>query len=274
MRLKFITNACMIYESEGAKILSDPWLTEGIFYGSWYHDPPITTKVEDLLNVDALYISHIHEDHLDGETLKHFRKDIPIFTLKDKYSFCIKHLEKMGFTNVVGMEHREFKGFGPFQLAIFGPFAKHPTHDCEIGNVVDSALLLIAGDKRVLNTNDNMPDAEAARWLKSQCRPFDLVQLNYNPAGPYPACFNNYSHHEKLIQAERMSEELMTHMSNVAKILNARYTMPFAGQYKLGGDVEHLNQYLGLKTAHEAGAFLESNGIRPLVLDECQEFDL
>lgn len=268
MKLTFITNACAIYEADGFRLLSDPWLTEPAF-GSWVHDPPITTKPQDVVGVDALYISHIHADHCDPETLKHFRRDIPIVCLADR--FTPKHLERMGFTDVNALDDSSPVGLGPFDLTMFGPFVKHPHHDCEIGNVIDSALLIECGSKRVLNTNDNMPTALAGQRLLTDHGPFDVVQLNYNNAGPYPACFTGI---DRKAEAKKCVERNLRHLAKVAKALDARYTMPFAGAYKLGHGKEHLNEFLGTCSAEEACLYLEGQGVKSLMLREGESFEL
>lgn len=281
MKLTFLANACAIYEANGFRLMSDPWLVPGAF-GTWVHDPPITTKPEDVKDVDALYISHIHPDHLCEKTLAVFRRDIPIVTLADRLSLAEKKLKEIGFTNVRGLNDRaQIKGdlskyLGPFDVTMFGPFAKHPFHDdaCEIGNVVDSAILIECGDVKVLNTNDNTPSLEAAEWLAKNYGPFTVAQLNWNNAGPYPACFDNLSHEEKLKEADRCVARNLAHMAEVAKILHAEVTMPFAGMYKLGFGFEHLNQYLGTCSAEDAAQYLIESGVAAVALGEGDSFEL
>ncbi len=268
MKITFITNACAIYEAEGFKLLSDPWLTEPAF-GSWVHDPPLETLIEDVLDVDAIYISHIHADHCDPGTLKHFPRDIPLICLNDR--FTSRHLERMGFTAVEPLVNDQIYSLGPFDLTMFGPFAKHPHYECDIGNVLDSALLFTAGERRVLNCNDNTPTVEKARWLREAYGPFDVVQLNYNNAGPYPACFPQV---DRKAEAAKCIERNLAHMGEVARALGAKYTMPFAGAYKLGHGKEHLNEFLGTCSAEYAGAYLAQHDIRPLVLKEGESIDL
>ena len=281
MKVTFISNAAAIYEHEGFRLMSDPWLVPGAF-GTWTHSPPLKTKPADVANVDALYISHIHEDHLCPKTLAVFRRDIPIVTLLDKLSLADKKLAELGFTHVHAFGDRnqweaDIRGpkFGPFDLTLFGPFTKHPFHAdaCELGNVVDSALLIEAGGIKVLNTNDNTPSLEAAEWLRKAYGPFDLVQLNWNNAGPYPACFDNLTEDEKRSEATRCLYRNLEHMAKVAKILDARYTMPFAGAYKLGYGMEHLNEFLGTCSAEDAANYLSGEGINAFALDEGECFD-
>jgi len=81
MRLTYYANACCLMEVDGFRILTDPWLVDGAFEGSWCHYPPLKVKPQELAGVDALFVSHVHPDHCCPETLSHFPRDIPVLVL-------------------------------------------------------------------------------------------------------------------------------------------------------------------------------------------------
>ncbi len=274
MKLTFFSNACCIYESEGYRLLADPWLSETAFEGAWVHDPPITTKPEDVTDVDALYISHIHPDHCDPQTLKYFRRDIPILTLRDEFLFCANYLERLGFTNVIALPNRASAELGPFTVTMFGPFVAHPFHENELGNLVDSSLLVQRGKYSVLNCNDNTPSIESAAQLKRDFGSPTVAQINYNNAGPYPACFMNLSLEEKASESERLIKRNLDHLAAVGKALGAKFVQPFAGAFKLAGDKAHLNPYLGTCSDVDAAFFLQLQGFEPVLLGENEAIDL
>ena len=125
MKFEFIGNACGIfYGSKGTKILSDPWIVNGVFEGSWFHYPPLKTKISDLQNVDAIYVSHIHPDHFDDRYFN-FSKDIKIILLDEGPNFLKKKLLSMGYKNLLEIKNNETKNFNEFKLTIFKPFASH-----------------------------------------------------------------------------------------------------------------------------------------------------
>ena len=66
MQVKLLRSSTVIIELDGVKILCDPWLTDGEYYGSWSHYPEfnISDNLSELNDVDAIYISHIHPDHV------------------------------------------------------------------------------------------------------------------------------------------------------------------------------------------------------------------
>src|SRR5262249_27987430 len=82
MRITYYGQACTLTEAGGLKILTDPWLTEGAYCGTWFH----THLLEDAgvtpesfpKDVHYLFLSHEHQDHLDPAALKHFPKNIPV----------------------------------------------------------------------------------------------------------------------------------------------------------------------------------------------------
>ena len=41
MFITHLNGACEIIISNGVKILTDPWLVDGEYYGSWYTYPPV-----------------------------------------------------------------------------------------------------------------------------------------------------------------------------------------------------------------------------------------
>jgi UDP-MurNAc hydroxylase len=228
-----------------------------------------------VLDVDALYISHIHADHCDPEMLKHFRRDIPIVCLADR--FTRPHLERMGFTDVcalpdrVGMQLED--GVEGMEVRVFGPFCKHPHHDCEVGNVVDSAILVEADGHKILNCNDNTMSFEAAEDFRKEYGVVDVAQLNSNAAGPYPACFSNLIHEEKLAERDRILMLQTQHMVEVARILDAKVVQPFAGSYKLGYGREHLNQYLPVWPQERIADYLRERDVRSIALKEGETLD-
>ena len=100
MKVRYITSACVVIEHNNVQVLCDPWLTEGIYYGSWYHYPPLEFKPNEFFAVDYVYISHIHPDHLDIETLKKF----PFSTKILIHDYAVKSLfyilKGLGFQHV------------------------------------------------------------------------------------------------------------------------------------------------------------------------------
>ena len=99
MRIKLYRSATVGIEFENFKLLMDPWLTDGEYYGSWSHYPQFDfeNNLKEINSYDAIYISHIHPDHCSEETLKKISKNIPIYIHNYHKKFLKFKIENMGF---------------------------------------------------------------------------------------------------------------------------------------------------------------------------------
>ena len=276
MKFTFIANACGIFTfSKKTKLLMDPWLNDGVFDGSWCHYPPLVTKQSDLQDVDAIYISHIHPDHYD-ERFFDYRKDIPIFILKNKYNFLFKNLVKKGYTNVIEIESGISHRFKEAKLTIFSPFTSNVFHDSEIGNLIDSAIVIEDEDgTSAFNANDNTPTHESCKLLRDRFGIFDLAMINYNAAGPYPSCFRNLSTEEKINAHNEVLYRNIQHLIECCKVLNPKKVLPFAGAYVIGGKEYKKNNYLGTTTWDYCAQEIKRNSSQSvLTLREKDTYDL
>ncbi len=276
MKFEFIGNACGIFHgSKGTKILCDPWIVNGVFEGSWFHYPPLKTKVRDLQGVDAIYVSHIHPDHFD-ERYFDFSKDMKIILLDEGPNFLKRKLLSMGFKNLLEIKNDETKIFNEFKLSIYKPFASHIYEESFIGNLIDSAIVFQDNNLTAINFNDNTPNSEACNFLKTKFDKIDLALMNYNAAGPYPSCFNNLNDDQKKTEHRKILNRNFDHVHKMLKILKPKYILPFAGSYVLGGKNINKNEYLGTTTWDECADYLNEKEIstKVICMRENQIFDL
>ena len=276
MKFTFIANACGIFTfSRGTRLLIDPWLDDGVFEGSWCHYPPLQTTHQDLQDVDAIYLSHIHPDHYD-ERFFDYPKDIPIFILKSKYNFLCKKLNAEGYANVIEIESGIPHEFKEAKLTIFSPFASNVFHDSQVGNLIDSALVAQDIDgTSAFNANDNTPDIESCKFLRNRFGSFDLAMLNYNAAGPYPSCFRNLSAKEKTNAHNSVLERNIRHLIECCDVLNPKTVLPFAGAYVIGGKEYEKNKFLGTTSWDHCAKEIEKQSTHNvLTLREGDTYDL
>lgn len=71
MKLTHISNTSCIYESQGFKLLVNPWLTDGLL--SRYHYPPLATTSETLGDIDAIYS---YDQLIDDQLLSKLKPNI------------------------------------------------------------------------------------------------------------------------------------------------------------------------------------------------------
>ena len=280
MKLKFIANACCIVESKkGTKIVSDPWINDGVFDGSWCHFHELKTTWDDLQSVDAVYVSHVHPDHFDNRFFQ-FPKDTPMIVLDHGMNFLHKNLIAMGYTNLIKIKNYETLPFKDFKLSLFAPFAGHNffEENTKIGNLIDSGIVYEADNQSIFNANDNNPNPESCRELKKRFGTFDLSLMNYNAAGPYPSCFNNLNDEEKVAEHSNNLQRNADYLHENLKILNSKYFLPFAGAYVLGGKLAYKNKYLGTMSWDTCIEMLNNKeniqGTEYIALNEGTTFDL
>ena len=277
MKFKFIGNAGGIFTgSKGTKILCDPWIVDGVFEGAWYHYPPLKTKLSDIQNVDGIYVSHVHPDHYDERNFD-FPKDMPLIILNEGPNFLKKNLINKGYNNFIEAKDNETIDFKEFKLTLYKPFTKHIYEESLIGNLIDSALVLENDGVTAINFNDNQPDENACSFLKNRFNNIDLAMLNYNAAGPYPSCFDNFTAEEKKIEDQRILKRNFDHLCNIIPILQPKSVLPFAGSYIIGGKNYYKNDYLGTTTWDECAEYLNKNlkfNSKVFCLRENQTYDI
>jgi N-acyl-phosphatidylethanolamine-hydrolysing phospholipase D len=80
MKITMLGHATLIIEMDGKKILTDPWLTEPLYWGQLCHSGSF--KPKKLPRLDLILVSHGHEDHFDPKTLSRISKNTPVIIFK------------------------------------------------------------------------------------------------------------------------------------------------------------------------------------------------
>jgi L-ascorbate metabolism protein UlaG (beta-lactamase superfamily) len=112
MKFQQLRNATIIIEYAGKKFLVDPMLAEkGAFPGfegtpnSHIANPLVHLPIpmDEILDVDAVIVTHIHPDHWDEAAIKLVPKDMLIFAQNENDAAQIK---EQGFKNVRALEEK------------------------------------------------------------------------------------------------------------------------------------------------------------------------
>lgn len=286
MKLRFVQSATVEIEAGGCRVLCDPWLTDGAFYGSWCHFPPLQFQPEDFAGVDHLYLSHIHPDHADPATLERLPRHLPVLIHRYQDPFFRRNLEKLGFANVIELEHGEKRELAPdFSIQSFAADNCDPTvcgrqFGCALAGSapyrtmqIDSVAVFQAGDEVLVNLNDcPLPLGRAVAHTIAGLYPrIDLACIPYSGAGPYPHFFANLSPQERHRQGLVKREKLLQHALDFLEILQPRAFMPFAGEFVYSGRLIEQNQSRGIPFPEELPAefarLLAGRGLsNPMVL--------
>ncbi len=277
-------------ESENVKILMDPWIEDGEYYGSWYHYPKIDKEKLDFENVTHIYVSHIHPDHFSIKTFEALDKDIPVYIHKYDAKFLKFNLERIGFKVYEldnGKQHNLTK---KVSITIFAADNCNPEICSKFlgcapmesnfqSTQIDSLAVISDGKNNILNLNDCPYEIsnDAINAVMKKFGFIDFMLVGYCGAGPYPQCFE--MNNQSMIKA---AESKKNHFLNLGlkfiKKIQPKFYMPFAGTYVLGGSLSHLNKYRGIPELDEALDYyisetrdIESKGI---LLNQNESFDL
>jgi len=117
MKLTQIRNATLVIDYAGKKFLIDPMLAEKGAYPAFANTPnshlrnplvELPLPLEDIIDVDAVIVTHLHPDHWDEAACRFIAKDRLIFTQNGRDAEAIRC---RGFSNVRVMDDsNEYEG--------------------------------------------------------------------------------------------------------------------------------------------------------------------
>lgn len=263
MNIDWITSATVIVEYRNTRILCDPWLLDGAYFGSWHHWPPLEWRD---LDFDYIYVSHIHPDHCHRATMLRLPKR-PVFIANYREKYLKAALEAWGFP-VVELDGTE--QVGDIDLSVFLADGCDPALcgrfiGCALpgGTWIDS-VAEFRGDERIVNTNDAPYGLVAKTGVLERLRNPDLLLVGYAGAGPYPQCFPAAPPGADLVKQAQFLSQAQAYVDHLEPAAYA----PFAGQYVLAGDLVDRNAARGVpepQQVHLLGAervlFSDTSGL-------------
>jgi len=243
------------------KILQDPWLTDGEYYGSWSHYPKYDLKsnLEEINSYNAIYISHIHPDHCSEETLRQIKKDIPIYIHNYHAKFLKFKLERLGF-KVIELENGKKNQIAQnVFINIFAADNCNPElcfrfHGCGDSKItsgsqqIDTLSIIDDGKHTLANVNDCPIELTRSTFkkVKDYYDKIDILLVGYGGAGAYPQCFENLNLEEKKIAGTKKEKQFLNQAIDYIKELKPKFFLPFAGNYVLTGKLAPLQTLRGV----------------------------
>ena len=274
MQLEWFRSATVgLTSPSGVTVLCDPWITDGAFIGSWFHWPPLEGLEFDELVArrwDFVYISHLHADHFDRRLVAEIARRQPwskAIVADFSHPWLRGAVERCGFTGnrLLVASDQERLSLGDLEVTVRTADACDPTvcgtsTPCspllDWNRAIDSVALFESGGVRVLHANDALAVASSAEVLRSLGR-VDVLLGHYGGAGPFPQAFPDVV--DKPAHARRLAYQFLHRLAAAAELVGARYVMPFAGQYQLGGHLASLNANRSVVPLDEAVSWLEEH---------------
>ena len=292
MKIRYIKSACVVIETKGVKILMDPWLVDGEYYGSWCHYPPLEIDKDYFDSIDYIYISHIHPDHFSKKTFDVLNKDIPVLIHQYSSPFLKMNIERLGFKVNELPHNQKIELKNDITIEILAADNCNPElcakfMGCGIietkfkSTQIDSIAVIDDGEYNVLNLNDCPFDLakEAIEVILKEYKNIDYLLVGYGGAGPYPQCFE-LPDDERLIAEESKKIQFLSQGEKYIKLVNPKFYMPFAGTYTLAGNLSKLQNKRGVPELDEAGRYFSNSSLinhelsKNVLLNTYESFDL
>lgn len=274
MKITHLQSSTQVIQLGDITVLTDPWLSDGEYYGSWYHYPPFDTESIESLEYDFIYVSHIHPDHLSEKTFKSLPLKKPVLVHNYESKFVKNKLEMLGFEVIECDNAMAYQFSNGASITIYAADNCNPEvcskfMGCGVveknfsSTQIDSLALFRMGGNAILNTND-CPYELAAHTIKENKldeTDIDLLLVGYAGAGPYPQCFIFDSEDEKVAAAKVKEQQFLNQAVEYIKLLKPSRFAPFAGTYTLGSRLAPLTKYRGVPSVSHATQFINKKVI-------------
>lgn len=183
-RFKLIGHASVLISKDGYNILTDPWFGYDFHFGTFSFFPPIQPPTEDLLKkIDAIHISHIHQDHCCTRSLSLLPKQAKVVIARHTQSDFRRKIEVLGFKDLIELEpYQQDLPLGPFNIRTFVPK--------KFDGSFDSSAMISDFKNSFYFMNDCRLSEDQYSLIKTIYPKIKGCFLNYNSVNPYPTCYD------------------------------------------------------------------------------------
>ena len=240
-------NANVIINNE---FIFDPWLYGSLYNNSWHPYGKKTLKKNRLKKIKYCFISHLHQDHWDIDTIKYFPQKTLFIIPKLKVNKVIENLlKKFNYKNILYVPIKEFiKIDEKYSLSVVRPLnnegleTKNLIYKDDNKQIDTGVIVKIKNDKsNHLLLSDNTPYN-----IKSFLKDYKNIKFNtvWSPfngyASDYPFCYDNFSLTEKKKIAKEMINKRQEALVNFFKKIKPNLIIPYSSQFTLKNKNEKL----------------------------------
>lgn len=232
LKITYVTHACIKLQGEFGSLITDPWILNEPIYAltTWKFPPAIIPPEELIKDLDFIYISHPHEDHLHIPSLHHFPRDVTV--LLPEYSdypglrsqTVELTLRKMGFYNI-----RKIRPWETILLNNKTPFTIIPASRSKYWDWENSGFVLEHPDCKIINMNDCPADQEIYAEVDKRFGEIDIGFVQYSGVSMFPGRYRMPI--EEMREASSKRKHSWSQQKNMIEFLRVKRLAPFAGDF-------------------------------------------
>jgi UDP-MurNAc hydroxylase len=265
MKITHLSNSFILIESQDVKICCDPWVGNAN-YGGWHSFPEFEKNdiINYLKDFDIVYISHLHDDHLDTKFLKESGLYNKKFIIKKfQYNTLYNRLKSIGVNEIYELEPFELFTYNGIKLSILPQMATNSSEiDEDVEYDLDTSIIVADQDTVFFNQVDNPYSKqdfnELAKWIELNYGKITITALMAGAASEYPQAFLNI---DRLSEKNRIIKSELNRLINVLQILKPNYYFAAGGTYFIPGNLYKLNSFVALPNTEQIKNELQLNNI-------------
>lgn len=243
----YVGHATVLARVGGRLILIDPVLERPLFSDSWLFYPPLV-KSPLVRSVDAVLVSHHHEDHYDPDFLRQLSPGTPIYVTEGCTGF--DEIEQDSRLDVRRLKRSKFTSIFS-DVEVFAIPSDH--------NDFDSSFIVRGPRFSVFQGNDNFVSRSVMEGAVRITGPVDHAYIPYAYVWWYPFCLTSLGEDERNAEADRLTHLNMDIGLMMAEVLEARHVIPSAGNLILCDDADSATNR-GIATPFDFHAYALTKG--------------
>ena len=240
--LFYMGHASILCSFGGKRILFDPVVLSKPYGDAWTFYPP-QVQDSELFEVDAVMVSHIHQDHYDIEYLRALDKRVKVIVIGGRPEFE-EDLRRNNIKNLHIIEPETV-------VEIFdGVYVYGVTHEY---NGIDASAIVYNHEFCIYHGNDNYLQPESLKKFKLVRPAIDVACIPYAFIHWYPFLLDFPGEPDSVKKAEcdRLVNMYMESCLASIRILQPKAMIPFGANLLLDDGDAHSHMNLAVKSPFE-----------------------
>ena len=214
----YIGHASILVRLSKKKYLFDTIMHSNFYNNSWCFFPS-QVKDKRLLDVDGVFVSHIHQDHYDPDFLKQIQKrNIPIYILDGRKNFSLD-LKQKKIKNIKIKVNKKVLINKDKNIWVYGCLHEY--------NDIDCSILISNNNLSVYHGNDNFITKKSLQPFKRSVGQIDIGCIPFAFIHYYPYLLDCVSKNYLKKEGRRLEKQFMNYGIMQSKILKPKIVIPF-----------------------------------------------